>query len=122
VRESADHLTFPRRIIALNQEAVQESLPLALVVDDDAHLRSLLRRILEKQGYRVAEAENGVECLKAYEQLRPDVILMDVMMPVMDGFNACVRLREMPGGNHVPIVMVTVLDDYRSVNRRANAS
>jgi two-component system NtrC family sensor kinase len=105
----------------LSQEAAQEFQPLVLVVDDDAHLRSLLRRILEKQGYRVAEAENGAECLRAFEQLKPDIILMDVMMPVMDGFNACVRLRGAPGGNTVPIVMVTVLDDYRSVNRAFEA-
>lgn len=88
---------------------------LILIADDDPHLRSILRRMLEGQGHRVAEAINGAQCLELFEQLKPDVVLLDVMMPVMDGFAACARLRQLPGGDRVPIVMISVLDDHQSV-------
>jgi len=72
----------------------KESMPLrALLVDDDPVLRILAREALEQSGLLVDEAENGAQALSTYEQTRPDIILMDVMMPVMDGFEACRRLR-----------------------------
>jgi len=90
---------------------------LVLIADDDPYLRSILRRMLEGQGHRVEEAVNGAQCVEVFGQLKPDVILLDVMMPVMDGFAACARLRQLPGGDKVPIVMISVLDDHQSVTR-----
>ena len=90
---------------------------LVLIADDDPYLRSILRRMLEGQGHRVEEAVNGAQCIEVFEQLKPDVVLLDVMMPVMDGFAACARLRQLPGGDKVPIVMISVLDDHQSVAR-----
>ncbi|MGQ9502140.1 MAG: ATP-binding response regulator [Anaerolineae bacterium] len=95
----------------------REITHLILIADDDPYLRSILRRMLEGQGHRVEEAVNGAQCIEAFEQLKPDVILLDVMMPVMDGFTACARLRQLPGGDRVPIVMISVLDDHQSVAR-----
>ncbi len=94
-----------------------ETSHLVLLADDDPHLRSILRRMLEKQGHRVEEACNGVQCVEIFEKLKPDVVLLDVMMPVMDGFATCARLRQLPDGDKVPIVMISVLDDYQSVAR-----
>jgi len=88
-----------------------------LIADDDPYLRSILRRMLEGQGHRVAEAVNGAQCIEVFEQLKPDVVLLDVMMPVMDGFATCAHLRRLPGGDKVPIVMISVLDDHQSVAR-----
>jgi CheY-like chemotaxis protein len=93
----------------------------ALLVDDDPVLRILAREALEQSGLLVDEAENGAQALSTYEQTRPDIILMDVMMPVMDGFEACRRLRSMPDGDRTPIIMVTGLEDFDSITRAYEA-
>ena len=67
--------------------------PLILVADDDKTIRVWLRRSLELEGYQVVEATNGQECLDAYETMEPDIILLDAVMPIMDGFTCCKRLR-----------------------------
>ena len=95
--------------------------PLALVVDDDAVMRMLARAALEGAGWRVEEAENGHEALAAFQRLTPEVILLDVMMPGMDGFTACATLRKLPGGEHVPVLIMTGLDDYQSTTQAYDA-
>jgi len=100
----------------------KESMPLrALLVDDDPVLRILAREALEQSGLLVDEAENGAQALSTYEQTRPDIILMDVMMPVMDGFEACRRLRSLPDGDRTPVIMVTGLEDFDSITRAYEA-
>ena len=89
--------------------------PVVLVVDDDRIVRLMLRRVLEDEGYEVAEAEDGAQAVAVYERLQPDMVLMDAMMPVMDGFTACARLRELPGGDRTPVLIVTGLEDDKSV-------
>jgi PAS domain S-box-containing protein len=91
--------------------------PLILVVDDDMAIRLMAREALEQTGFRVEEADDGFLALSAFEQLDPDLVLLDVMMPAMDGFTACCQIREMPKGEHIPIVMMTGLDDIASINR-----
>jgi diguanylate cyclase (GGDEF)-like protein len=88
-----------------------------LVVDDDAGGRRLTRATLNKAGFHVVEAANGELALAALAQQMPDMVLLDVSMPVMDGFTACERLRSMPGGAAVPVVMMTGLDDTASIER-----
>jgi diguanylate cyclase (GGDEF)-like protein/PAS domain S-box-containing protein len=90
---------------------------LVLVVDDDMTMRLLARETLEQAGFTVEEAEDGHGALAAFEALRPDVVLLDVVMPVLDGFEACAALRALEGGLHVPILMMTGLDDSDSINR-----
>jgi CheY-like chemotaxis protein len=89
----------------------------ALLVDDDPVMRMLVKEALEQCGLLVDEAEDGKEALWAYEKARPDIVLMDVMMPLMDGFEACKHLRGMPEGDRTPIIMVTGLDDLDSITR-----
>lgn len=75
-----------------------------LVVDDDQGLRELIRISLEHEGYRVIQAANGLECLSAVREQQPDLVILDVMMPEMDGLEACSRLREF---SRVPVLMLT---------------
>jgi diguanylate cyclase (GGDEF)-like protein/PAS domain S-box-containing protein len=96
---------------------VQPLKPLILVVDDDRAMRMLLRRVMEQEGFRVAEAEDGSRCLEAYRELHPDMVLLDAVMPVMDGFEACARLKAEPNGFNTPVLIITSLDDSVSVNQ-----
>jgi two-component system, sensor histidine kinase and response regulator len=89
---------------------------LILVVDDDQSIRLMLRRVMQQEGYKVIEADNGEEGLNLYHTTHPDLILMDAMMPVMDGFETCARLQALPGGNRTPVLMITSLDDNESVD------
>ena len=93
----------------------------ALVVDDDPVMRILIRKALETDGFSVQEAENGRLAVAAFPQLQPDIILMDVMMPELDGFGACRAIRELPQGTLTPIMMLTGLDDVESINRAFDA-
>ena len=91
--------------------------PRILVVDDDAGGRRLTRATLTKAGFSVVEAGNGQLALDAITAEMPDLVLLDVSMPVMDGFSACAALRGMPGGDRIPVVMMTGLDDTGSIER-----
>ena len=91
------------------------STPLALIVDDDITLRVLAREALEQAGCRVEDAATGQEALDAFQRETPDIILLDVVMPGMDGFATCAALRKLPGGASVPILIMTGLDDVRSI-------
>ena len=89
------------------------SLGFVLVVDDEEHNRTLLRDPLEARGYEVAEAENGMQALEKIAAHPPDVILLDVMMPQMDGFEVCRRLKTDSKTAHIPILMVTALSERK---------
>jgi two-component system cell cycle sensor histidine kinase/response regulator CckA len=95
--------------------------PLILIVDDDATGRIMARASLETNGLSVAEAEDGMGALSTFENLRPDLILLDVVMPKMDGFETCKALRQSPRGANVPIVMITALNDIESINQAYDA-
>lgn len=84
---------------------------LVLVVDDEEANRMLLRDPLEFHGYEIIEAENGEQALQKVEQRPPDVILLDVMMPRMDGFEVCRRLKKEARTAHIPILIVTALSE-----------
>jgi two-component system chemotaxis response regulator CheY len=81
--------------------------PLVLVVDDDPDILDAICDILEVERYRVARARNGVEALERVEAERPDVILLDLMMPVMDGVTFAHVLHGRPGVNDVPILVIS---------------
>jgi PAS domain S-box-containing protein len=85
-----------------------------LIVDDQLSVRNILQALLAKQGYNLAFANNGQEALSQAAELTPDLILLDVMMPDMDGFEVCERLRADPNLAEVPIMMITALDDPKS--------
>ncbi|MFA4835293.1 MAG: response regulator transcription factor [Dehalococcoidia bacterium] len=79
-----------------------------LAVDDDARILRMIQRILELEGYRVIKAINGEDALAAFDEGTPDLVLLDIMMPGMDGSAVCERIREF---SQVPIIMVTAKGD-----------
>lgn len=95
----------------------QPNSSLILVVDDDSSFRALLRFAMEEEGYQVAEAKNGEDCLAQFARLQPNLVLLDAVMPVMDGFICCSQLHTLPAAQHTPILMITVLDDQDSVDQ-----
>ena len=90
--------------------------PLALVVDDDISMRLLLRQSLEQHDFKVVDVASGEQAISNFITLRPDIVLLDVEMPEMDGYTVCQELRKLPGGQNTPVVMVTGHDDVASVN------
>ncbi len=88
-----------------------------LVVDDDRSMRVTMRAVLERDGYIIDECGNGAQALRRFEECPPDLVLMDAMMPGMDGFSACRELRKQSSGKHTPILVVTALDDESSIDR-----
>lgn len=83
--------------------------PKILIIDDDHFIRGILARMVEKHNYRALEARDGPQGLDLASQEEPDLILLDVMMPGMDGYEVCHHLRCTPRINHIPIIMLTVL-------------
>lgn len=108
-------MSQPAEQISDNHEVAP--LPVVLVVDDDAMIRRLMHKTLSREGFSVIEAENGKIALEMIDAANPDIVLMDVEMPVMDGFTACEELRRRNPNNPLPVLMVTGNDDTASVNR-----
>ncbi|BAY63424.1 response regulator receiver modulated diguanylate cyclase [Calothrix brevissima NIES-22] len=125
--------------------SISKQPPLILVADDDKTMRVLLRKAMEQEGYRVVEVNDGQQCLDAYDTIKPDIVLLDAVMPVMDGFTCCRQLLKIARNNLIsalasfdtdsalnntvisklwertPILMITCLDDEESVNRAFEA-
>ncbi|MEM8904633.1 MAG: response regulator transcription factor [Actinomycetota bacterium] len=80
-----------------------------LIVDDEANLRSMLRAALSHHGFEVSEAADGVEALRMIDADQPDLVVLDVMMPELDGFEVCRRLRSV--GNRTPVLFLTAKDE-----------
>src|SRR3984893_13323881 len=89
--------------------------PSILVVDDDPVVREVMRTTLENDGFAVIEASDGMEGCRLYEEHHPDLLLVDIMMPHMDGYALCRELRRHPESAYVPILVVTSLDDLSSI-------
>ena len=100
---------------------LREDAPVVLVVDDDRSTRSALRHALYRSGFRVEEAGDGCEVLDWLEGNQADAILMDALMPVMDGFDACAALKRHPRWKDIPILMITALEDRQSIERAFEA-
>jgi CheY-like chemotaxis protein len=91
-----------------------------LIIDDDASARALTRKMMEKEGWAVSEAENGIEALRSMERERPSLIFLDLMMPEMDGFAFAAEVRRHPEWRSIPIVVVTAQDITTEDRRRLN--
>ena len=88
-----------------------------LVVDDDPQAIEILTRMLEREGYQCVSAENGPSALQAARNQPVDVILLDVMMPEMDGLQVCERLREDELLRQIPVILLTAKDDMETRSR-----
>ncbi len=82
-----------------------------LIVDDDAELRSGLGEVLKRSGYELVEVADGIEGLAKAETLRPDVILLDIRMPGLDGYTVCRRLKLGPQTRQIPVILLTGVED-----------
>jgi CheY-like chemotaxis protein len=86
-----------------------EAKPKILVVEDNADEAQMVKMILEPEGYEVALAADGREGLQKAEADKPDLVVLDVMMPVLDGFAMCAKLREDPDFQSVPVILLTAV-------------
>ena len=123
-----EHLNVPSE----DEERSSSTMPLrdhaetspcdtVLVADDEPLLRFLAREALERVGLTVVEAVNGKQALEVYERAHPDLVLLDLLMPERDGFEVCRELRRLPGGNQIPILIMTGLNDEPSIRRAYEA-
>jgi two-component system, HptB-dependent secretion and biofilm response regulator len=94
---------------------------LALIVEDEITNRMILKTLLKKRGYRVIEAENGAEAVEEFKQHEPDIIFMDVMMPVMDGYQATETIKQLSGDHFIPIIFLTAISDEQAMARGIEA-
>jgi PAS domain S-box-containing protein len=101
----------------MKESPVQKSNPTVLVADDSPMMLTLMREVLKQAGFTVEEAKDGEAAFAAFVRCKPDLILLDVMMPKMNGFEACVAIRQFLGGERVPILLVTGVDDLESITR-----
>ena len=88
-----------------------------LIVDDEPMARTLLRLMLVRAGFNVSEAEDGFDALEKVQISQPDIILLDVMMPGMDGFSVCEELRQRKETATLPIIMLSAKTDLDSINK-----
>jgi signal transduction histidine kinase len=87
---------------------------LILIADDDTTTRLMLRTILEQDGYAILEAGDGAEALELHGEYNPDLILLDALMPILDGFQVCQQLKA--NGSHTPVLMITALEEPEAVD------
>ncbi len=91
--------------------------PLVLIIDDDLSMRLAMKAAMSKSGFETVLAENGSAGITLFGQRIPNLVLLDVVMPEMDGFQTCEAIRKLPGGKFTQILMVTGLDDVESTDR-----
>jgi OmpR family response regulator RpaB len=96
-----------------SRKEVMETAAKVMVVDDDPDMREALQMILESAGYVVVTAEDGEQCLERLKGAQPDLLLLDLLMPKMDGFGVCKALRTSPHApqDHVPIVILSSVQE-----------
>ncbi|MHC4488772.1 MAG: response regulator [Planctomycetota bacterium] len=95
----------------------QEKTPTVLVVDDNQQNLELLQAYLEDMDCRTVPAHDGAEALEIIGKDPPDLILLDVMMPKMSGFEVCKRIKNDPKTGDIPVIMVTALNEYGDIER-----
>ncbi len=123
---AADYFTKPidwgRLNTALSKYRKATNHQSVLIVEDDEQARDMLRRAMTKEGWQVIEAENGRKALERLNGLVPALILLDLMMPEMDGFEFMQRLRQRPDCRRVPVVVITAKDITEEDRRRLNGT
>lgn len=90
---------------------------LILIVDDDPMVHFLAQESLHDEKFQVVVAHDGASAIELFKERSPDLVLLDVMMPNMDGFDCCQHIRQLPTGKDVPVLMMTGLDDVLSIDR-----
>jgi diguanylate cyclase (GGDEF)-like protein len=99
----------------MNQSEI--ALPLVLVIDDDQTLHLWAKRHLSAAGFVIVSASNGHDGIEAFKIHSPDIVLVDIEMPEMDGYATCSGIRSVPGGNNTPLLMVTATEDAERIEK-----
>jgi len=99
----------------------RQSVHTLLIVDDDRSMRLALKNVFKSDDYVIEEAGNGMQAISMCQRRMPDLVLMDAMMPDVDGFTACERIRELPNGSDIPVLMITALDNEDSIVKAFSA-
>jgi len=120
-RAASPHGVDPRPQAARRVPTVMAAGDRVLLVDDDGVARLLTSSALAARGWQVIEAEGGAQALALFDREQPDVVVLDALMPDIDGFATCEQLRRQPDGAHVPVLMLTGLDDENSIARAYEA-
>jgi len=105
----------------VKSEKEQEKTPVVLVVDDNQQNLELLQAYLEDMDCETVPARDGLEALEIIGKKSPDLILLDVMMPKMSGFEVCKRIKNDPKTADIPIIMVTALNEFGDIERGINS-
>jgi|GEM_PF-439738 len=95
--------------------------PLVMIADDDRSARLIIKNALKQYAFDILEAANGSEALELFAEYQPDLVLLDVIMPQMDGFEACRKIRTLPDGVTVPIIIITASDDFEAIAKAYDA-
>lgn len=111
----------PETTTGLRIDPIFEHTPVILIADDDPSIRLVLRHSMEQCGYHVIEASTGIEAVQLAMEQCPDLILMDAVMPEMDGFRATKEIKKIKNCESVPILMATCLDDDKSISNAFDA-
>lgn len=98
----------------VNESETTDVAGRVLVVDDDEDSRRLLAHLLERKGYAVVLADGGASAISTLAKEEVDVVVLDVMMPIMDGFAVCRELKKSPGTASVPVILLTARDDMET--------
>jgi CheY-like chemotaxis protein len=101
--------------------ANSDKKPLVLIVDDEQFMRVIFRDALAEAGFMTTTAEDGISAVNIFKDMQPDLVLLDLVMPMKDGFETCQDIRNLPEGRYTPILMVTGLDDTGLIHRAFEA-
>lgn len=101
----------------MNPSGHEQVQPLIIIADDDDMLRNVVVKVLKNENYTIREAVNGQEALNLFKETTPNLLLLDVDMPVMDGFEVCAQLKSDPATADIPILMITAMEEDESIDR-----
>jgi PAS domain S-box-containing protein len=103
------------------QSPASRLVPVVLIADDDPNVRDLLRQTLARDAYTIVEAADGPSTLEVFEETQPDLVLLDLMMPDLNGIEVCRQIQTLPDGRYVPVLMITAVSDKRFIGQSFEA-